>query len=300
MRVIIISSILLCIVNAAIAQDFPSPSLLLYWGGSGSAPGQFFEPADIAVATDGTVYVVDRGNQRVQRFTAGGEFLGMWGQSGDMDGWFGNPTGIDVDASGVYVADLSRYGYVQVFAADGTFSGKMILPTYRVAVDGSEIYGGVGDSIFVKSSTGTRLRAFQVPGVVDHTSLYDVNLFPDGRLAVTYPYAHEIFVMDRDGNQRTTWGGAGSLGYPDAVATDGKLVFVADSQRAQIVVLTLQGLAVGAFPVTVPGLANLRPVSLDFNDRGELYVVADSYVVKYAPPTAVDEATWSRFKGLYR
>src|SRR5262245_37679807 len=141
MRAALIAAILLCMGSATVAQDFPPPRLLLYWGGSGSAPGQFFEPADIAVAADGAVYVVDRGNQRVQRFTADGEFLGMWGQPGDMDGEFGNPTGVDVDATGVYVADLARYGEVQIFTADGTFSGKMILPTYRVAVEENEVYG---------------------------------------------------------------------------------------------------------------------------------------------------------------
>ena len=293
MRNLLIAWIMTCVADVTIAQEFPAPRLLLYWGGSGSSPGQFFEPADIATAADGNVYVVDRGNHRIQRFTAEGVFFGMWGQAGDMDGGFGNPTGISVDASEVYVADLPRRATVQIFAADGTFSGMLTLPTYRLAVEGSEVYGALGDSVFVRSPTGARLRGWRVPEVVQGTSLYDVELFPDGRLAVTYPYAHAILVMDRAGGQPATWGGAGILGYPEAVATDAKLVYVADSQRAQVVVLTLQGAEVGAFPVSVPGLPTLRPVSLDLNDAGELYVVADAYVVKYAPPTAVDARRWS-------
>jgi tripartite motif-containing protein 71 len=39
-----------------------------HWGSEGSDPGQFKRPNGIAVAPDGTVYVVDQGNDRIQAF----------------------------------------------------------------------------------------------------------------------------------------------------------------------------------------------------------------------------------------
>ena len=38
------------------------------FGGSGVAPGQSRAPSGIAAGADGNVYVVDQGNDRVQRF----------------------------------------------------------------------------------------------------------------------------------------------------------------------------------------------------------------------------------------
>lgn len=41
--------------------------------------GQFNRPFGVAIGHDGTVYVLDQGNNRVQAFTADGEFRGKWG-----------------------------------------------------------------------------------------------------------------------------------------------------------------------------------------------------------------------------
>ena len=63
----------------------------------------------------GNVYVAEIGNNRVQVFSAAGEFLAKWGSPGSGDGGFDLSLGIGVDASGrVYVADTGN-DRVQVF-----------------------------------------------------------------------------------------------------------------------------------------------------------------------------------------
>ncbi|MGB8164256.1 MAG: hypothetical protein WCF14_04520, partial [Nitrososphaeraceae archaeon] len=61
-------------------------------------------------------YVSDIGNNRVQKFTADGQFVTKWGSSGSGDGQFNGPMGLTVDPSGyVYVVDIGNKR-VQVFA----------------------------------------------------------------------------------------------------------------------------------------------------------------------------------------
>jgi len=46
-------------------------------GAPGSEPGEFSDPADVAVDDNGNIYVADRGNHRVQVLDASGRFLGF-------------------------------------------------------------------------------------------------------------------------------------------------------------------------------------------------------------------------------
>ncbi len=50
------------------------------WGVAGAGNGQFNEPSGIAVDRDGNVYVADRGNHRIQKFTNNGQFITKWEQ----------------------------------------------------------------------------------------------------------------------------------------------------------------------------------------------------------------------------
>ena len=100
------------------------------WGERGTKPGQFdfareSSPDDplggVAVAADGSVYVVESGARRVQHLTANGRPLASWGTKGQNDGQFLEPVGIAVAPSGeVYVVDDQRDD-IQVFSADGTY-----------------------------------------------------------------------------------------------------------------------------------------------------------------------------------
>jgi len=85
------------------------------WGGSGSGSGQFDFPGGIAIDPEGTVYVADSKNNRIQKFSPTGTFLGQFSAS--------QPTAIDADGFGNVFA-IDRFdSQVQQFKTDGTLVG---------------------------------------------------------------------------------------------------------------------------------------------------------------------------------
>jgi DNA-binding beta-propeller fold protein YncE len=97
-------------------------------GIQGSGDGQFSlgmdsGPPQIAVdQTDGSVYVADNLNDRIQKFSASGAFLDKFGTTGAGQGELSLPLGVAVDpvSSDVYVADTNN-NRVQRFDSDGNF-----------------------------------------------------------------------------------------------------------------------------------------------------------------------------------
>jgi len=84
-----------------------------------TAPGDFSQPTNVAVDSDGNLFVTDTWNNRVQVFDAEGKFIRAFGKAGDGPGYFTRPKGIAIDTDGhVWVAD-SIQDRVQVFTPEG-------------------------------------------------------------------------------------------------------------------------------------------------------------------------------------
>jgi len=103
----------------------PDGALLLTLGEAGRAGADrthFDGPTDVAIGTDGAVYVTDGyGNARVVKFSPEGAYLTAWGSRGAAPGQFDVPHGITIDRRGqVYVADRGN-ARIQVFDGTGTF-----------------------------------------------------------------------------------------------------------------------------------------------------------------------------------
>lgn len=80
----------------------------------GDGPGQFNEPADLAIGPDGSLYIVDghinpNSNRRIVHLTAEGEFIEAWGKKGYGPLQFEGPHAVAVDSQGrIYVGDRTN------------------------------------------------------------------------------------------------------------------------------------------------------------------------------------------------
>ncbi|HXC65313.1 MAG TPA: NHL repeat-containing protein [bacterium] len=101
--------------NGRVSAYGKDGSFKLVFGKLGPEPGkakqgQFNEPSGLAVGPDGSVYVADTWNQRIQKFDAKGKYLS------EIDDGFYSPRNVAVDRAGnIYVADT---GHSQVKVLD--------------------------------------------------------------------------------------------------------------------------------------------------------------------------------------
>ena len=118
-------------------------------GGAGAADGEFNQPYDVAVASDGqSIYVSDTGNNRIQKFTSGGVYVSAIGELGNQIGQLNAPKGICASSDGnIYVADSgnNRIGVTSGDSIDGAFGEQGTGPLQfqnpvNVSADASGIY----------------------------------------------------------------------------------------------------------------------------------------------------------------
>ncbi len=98
-----------------VKYDVSTGSELMSFGSYGSNALQFSSPSGVVVAADGTIWVSDTYNDRVQHFTAGGLYLGEW-----TTGSGSYPDGLAVDSDGHVWVTLSGLNAVAKYDPDGT------------------------------------------------------------------------------------------------------------------------------------------------------------------------------------
>lgn len=258
----------------------PDGTHLETWGETGSGDGQFdfnsfgmggYRHGAVAFAPDGSYYVSDSGNRRIQRFGPDRKFVSAWGGEGMGPGQFITPIDLVVDAQGrVYVVDSYRgdpvygdstTGAVQVFDAGGHFlaawgehgaqPGQLSSP-FGIGLDpnGTLLIAEIDNNRVQRfSPEGERLDGWGGYGIDNGEFLYamDAAVDAEGQVFVTDFYNNRVQVFDRDGHFLAAWGGIGSnprvfgatIGV--AVGADG-VVYVTDQGRL------LQAFRVGVLP----------------------------------------------------
>ena len=87
--------------NARILEYTADGRRVREWGSAGTGEGQFQQPHGIAIDEQGIVYVADRKNGRLQRFTLEGKFLGQWTGLGMV-------TGVSVHEGAIWIGTQQR------------------------------------------------------------------------------------------------------------------------------------------------------------------------------------------------
>ncbi len=229
------------------------------FGSEGSKNGQFNGPQSIALDSSGNMYVVDTGNNRVEKFDSSGNFISAVGSSGSADGQFSYPTSVLVDKSGnMYVTDLNNYR-IEKFDSSGNFILKF----------GTK---GDGDGQF----QNPRDMAIDTSG-----NLYVVDLI------------HPIQKFDSSGNFISKIG-EGTINGAQAVALDKSgNIYVLDNGAPRVVEFSSNGMLIkkwgsicdrydekecvdpdGSSPFTVSGGEALTTGNIEIDKSGNVFVTA--------------------------
>ena len=93
------------------------------FGSQGAYPGQFIRPYGVAIDFEGMVYVVEFGNDRVQKFTPEGNVLAVISSKEKREGKLCGPWCVYVDSNDIlYVTEYSN-NTVCMFSTSGQFLG---------------------------------------------------------------------------------------------------------------------------------------------------------------------------------
>jgi YYY domain-containing protein len=201
--------------------------------------GSYREPRDVARAPDGTLYVADFGNRRIQRVDSQLRAIGGFGAEGDAPGQFRDPCGLAVGDDGrVYVADTWNHR-IQKLSAKGE----------PIAEWTAGFYGPRGIAL-------------------DHA----------GRIYVADTGNRRVVRLSAAGVPEREWGRTGdALSEPVGIAVSAQdEVYVADTGHQRIAVFSPDGELLRQWPIDGWKSGTLREPHLDVGSDGVVWVADPS------------------------
>jgi len=150
----------------------------LIFGQGGPAAGQLSGPHGIAIAPDGSLYVADTNNNRIQHFSSDGQIIKEWGTFADLNvgaaptGTFNQPWALALSPDGnfIFVADTWNHR-IQKFTRDGSSIKMWGAPLYDpTTTDPSVFWGPRGIAVdqqgrvFVADTGNKRILVYDSDG----------------------------------------------------------------------------------------------------------------------------------------
>ncbi len=306
--------------DTSLADLWTQRSASLVWGGQESAvSGLLNHPRGVAVGQDGTVYVADSLNHRIQAFDGDGNFLFEWGSfetgANVPGGMFNQPWGIEIGPDGnVYVADTWNHR-VQVFTPDGEFIRMWgQLGQLDAAVNPLDFWGprdvavAPNGLVYVADTGNKRIRVYTSEG--EH--MRDIGsggagagqlnepvglaIHPDGRLFVADTWNRRIQVFNEFGQYLNSWvvaawyGDQGNRPYLALDVERGHL-YVTDPDAARIIVYDFNGNMLGSFgqpgredaPLNATQLNVVGGLDIDAEGRAFIADAGASRILRFDP-----------------
>lgn len=310
-------------LNCQIHKYSSDGHLITIWGARGSAEGEFdlwplpnLGSGAVAIDAEENVYVVDTRNQRVQKFTASGQFLLSWGSAGTGDGRFSDPWGIAVDAGGmVYVSDYTN-GTVQKFRSDGT---HLLTATGFDAPAGIACDAG-GELLVIERGASQVVRLDETLIEQDRWGVQGVGAGQlDSPIGIAINAEGNVYVSESsyvvDRVQVFTAGGEFLFGWGQYGARDGQMydvkglaiggngiLYLCDALNYRIQKFSLTGTFITSWSAIgdVPGRFN-RPADVAADAAGNYYVVDEyNHRIQKFDDTGQFLLAWGEKGGLTR
>jgi DNA-binding beta-propeller fold protein YncE len=249
-------------------------------GRQGSGRGELQGPRGLAIGDDGSLYVADGGNHRIQIFSSDGEYVDTWGgrslsgeETGEARG-FNEPWDVALGPEGsAYVADtwnhrvqklddqgtpITAWGVFGESTVDDGEAGQGLFYGPRGVVVGPDTVEPEEQRVYVADTGNKRIQVFQLDGEFDFQwggggssegSLDEpvgIAFGLEGDVYVADTWNRRIQVFDREGSFVRQWEiKAWDTGIPEekpflAVDSAGR-VYVTDPGYYRVLVFDSQG-----------------------------------------------------------
>jgi streptogramin lyase len=257
----------------------------LAFGSKGTGNGMFEGPAGVAVDGEGHVWVTDGNNERLQEFSAAGEYVRQVKTEG-------RPLGVAVDKAGdVWVTDENTDrvqefnatgGLVRAFGSEGYGDGQFRVPA-GIAIDkeGDVWVTDVnGDRVQEFSSEGVCIRQFGTDGTGNgqFQSPWGIAIDPKGDLWVTDSDNNRVQEFSPEGTfirEVGSYGtGNGQFEVPRGISVDSEgHVLVSDFAGDRVQEFTSSGEYIRQFGSKGSGAGQFNEAFLmTFDSKGNLWI----------------------------
>ncbi len=257
------------------------------FGSYGTTSGKFMSPASISVDSTGNIFVSDRSNHRIQKFTSNGTFITQFGSAGTGSGQFSSMVGaqyIAIFQNKVYVTDTLN-NRIEVFDLNGMYLtqfGTLGAGNGQFNNPEAVAFDTLGN-IYVVDNTNNRVQIFDKNNIyvsqfaLNDSNPYGIALDASGNVFVSFldsgyigKYTSNVFVSKFGGNGA----GNGQLHYENALTIDSAgNIFVADTGNNRVQVFDKNGNYISQFGTAGSGNGQFQIAnSVAVDNAGNIYV----------------------------